>query len=90
MVGVIIIPALEAEVSTTDIIVALCSFLVLVVGTLVTYIWRDLKKRSEESVSETECRERREAEQKQYDMLEKKVCEHEHGEDGGVIVPLRR
>lgn len=74
--------------TTTQIIIAVCGFAVLLAISLIGYIWADAKKSIQNAVSEKSCEERREKEKEYVDSINKKLCHHEHSEDGKVKVEL--
>jgi len=74
--------------TTTQIIIAFCSFSVFVAVTLIGVIYTEARKALKDSVAEDDCKERRCHRDELRGMLEKKLCHHRHNENGKVEVEL--
>jgi hypothetical protein len=74
--------------TTTQIIIAVCSFSIAIAIWLIIYIWTDAKKAIASAVPDILCCERRKLDREHVDSINNKLCRHEHAEDGKVLVEL--
>jgi len=74
--------------TTTQIIVAFCSFSVFVAVSLIGIIYTEARKAIKDSVAENKCEERRCHRDEIRNTIEKKLCHHRHNEEGKVEVEL--
>jgi hypothetical protein len=74
--------------TTTQIIVAFCSFSVFVAVSLIGIIYTEARKAIKDSVAEEKCAERRCNRDELRDNIERKLCHHHHNKEGKVEVEL--
>lgn len=74
--------------TTTQIIITVCSFSISIAVLLIGYIWIDARNSIKNSVSSVQCKERMEADLKSVEELEEKLRTHRHIDGGKVIIEL--
>ena len=73
---------------TTQIIIAVCGFTVLISVGLIIYIWTDAKQAIKETVAERVCNERMTNGSRRMECQDEKLKNHRHDESGKVRVEL--
>lgn len=69
--------------TTTQIIVTVCSFSISVAVGLVIYIWLDAKRSISHATTETQCAERREHQREDLELVDNNLRNHTHDSHGG-------
>ena len=69
--------------TTTQIIITVCSFSVSVAVGLIVYIWVDARRAIAKATTEDDCKERRERQKAELELVDKNLRNHVHDEHGG-------
>lgn len=78
-----------AQLTSTDIVYGFAMFSFTSLVALLIYIAQNALGKINKTVSKEECEARKKAEDKETEAISKKLCFHDHDEDGRVRVTYR-